>query len=163
MPLPSGAFFTLCASFNILFMYFILLPGNGIDLKLTPHISPAYNAVFFSWQNWGEINLFLQELFCDLFCNRQVAYIICCSCSHTKTKHSECDCLLLLTTDINSESIFNFSVSPPLMQKIMQHVKYDSLMISILLFVCLEVFCWLKGWNIGTKCWTGVTIFSAKS
>ena len=112
MPLPSVAFFTLCASFNILFMYFILLPGNGIDLKLIPHVFPSYGAVFFSWQNWGEINLFLQELFCDLFCNRQVAYIICCSCSHTKTKHSECDCLLLLTTDINSESIFNFSVSP---------------------------------------------------
>ena len=91
----------------VLFMYFILLPRNGIVLKLRPHVSPSYSAVFFSWQNWGKMNLFLQELFCDLFCNRQVAYIICCSCSHTKTQHLECDCLLLLTTDMNG-----FSISP---------------------------------------------------
>ena len=99
MPLPSVAFFTLCASFNILFMFFILLPR--IDLKLTPNIFPSYS-VFFLTDRRSQISIF-----CDLFCNRQVAYIICCSCSHTKTQHLECDCLLLLTTDMNG-----FSISP---------------------------------------------------
>ena len=93
----------------VLFMYFILLPRNGIVLKLRPRVFPSYSAVFFSWQNWGKMNLFLQELFCDLFCNQQVAYIICCSCSYTKTKHSECYCLLLLTTNV---IVNRFSISP---------------------------------------------------
>ena len=48
-----------------------------------------------------------RQTVCDLFSNRQVAYIICCSFSHTKTQHLECDCLLLLTTDMNG-----FSISP---------------------------------------------------
>ena len=48
--------------------------------------------------------------------------------------------MLLVTTDINCEWIFIFSVSPPLMQKLKQHVKYDSFIISIVLFVCNGVF-----------------------
>ena len=138
----------------VLFMYFILLPRNGIVLKLRPHVSPSYSAVFFSWQNWGKMNLFLQELFCDLFCNRQVAYIICCSCSHTKTQHLECDCLLLLTTDMNG---FSISPSHPLWCR--NWCSMSSMIHSSFPFCFLSV---SKSF-VDCRCWTGVTIFSAKS